>query len=57
VRAWTVQAWITQSDEDQLNDRAKNGCNLVKGMPPGWDETKSRFARYEHCGIRLVAIV
>lgn len=56
VRQWTLQAWITPNDEERLRDHDKNGCNLTQSMPPYWTPEQSRFARYDHCGLRLEPI-
>lgn len=56
VREWTLQAWITPEEDKRLRDGAGNGCDLSKAMPPGWSSAQSRFARYDHCGLRVEPI-
>jgi hypothetical protein len=51
VREETVLAWITADEDAELRKRGLQRC-----MPPGWDESQSRFARYETCGIECWAI-
>jgi hypothetical protein len=57
IREWTILAWITESEDERFDDKARHGGKSIrKRMPTEWREAQGRFARYDACGIELSLI-
>lgn len=50
VKKWTVIAWVTRSEDEQLRRHKLHNC-----MPPDWDG-ENLLARYQACGIECLEI-